>query len=61
MSVVLPAATSLIALSFALALLAQWRERRQPLQLTWALGMSFFGIAPGCEAPAPGGPGASAR
>jgi hypothetical protein len=49
-AVVLPAATSLIALVFALALLDQWRERRQPFQLAWALGMSFFGIAAGCEA-----------
>ncbi|MDA8236264.1 MAG: hypothetical protein M0T75_00040 [Chloroflexi bacterium] len=50
MSVVLPAATSLIALFFALALLDQWRVRRQPFQLIWALGMTFFGIASGCEA-----------
>ena len=50
MSVLLPAATSLIALFFALALLDQWRERRQPFQLIWALGMTFFGIASGCEA-----------
>ena len=50
MSVALPAATSLIALFFALALADQWRERRQPFQLIWALGMSFFGIAAGCEA-----------
>jgi hypothetical protein len=49
-SVLLPAATSLIALFFALALLDQWRERRQPFQLIWALGMTFFGIAAGCEA-----------
>ncbi len=49
-AVVLPAATSLIALVFALALADQWRERRQPFQLAWALGMSFFGIAAGCEA-----------
>ena len=49
-AVALPAATSLIAIVFALALVDQWRERRQPFQLTWALGMSFFGIAAGCEA-----------
>jgi hypothetical protein len=49
-SVALPAATALIALFFALALADQWRERRQPFQLTWALGMTFFGIASGCEA-----------
>lgn len=50
MSVALPTTTSLIALFFALALLDQWRERRQPFQLIWALGMTFFGIAAGCEA-----------
>ncbi|HSW43399.1 MAG TPA: hypothetical protein VLM76_12895 [Patescibacteria group bacterium] len=50
MSVALPAATSLIALFFALALADQWRVRRQPFQLAWALGMLFFGIASGCEA-----------
>jgi len=49
-AVALPAATSLIALVFALALVDQWRERRQPFQLAWAIGMSFFGIAAGCEA-----------
>jgi hypothetical protein len=49
-SVVLPAATSLIALFFALALLDQWRERRHTFQLIWALGMTFYGLASGCEA-----------
>jgi hypothetical protein len=49
-AVTLPAATSLIALVFALALADQWRERRQPFQLAWAMGMLFFGIAAGCEA-----------
>src|SRR5262245_43562338 len=50
MTALLPAATSILALVFALALLDQWRERRQTFQLVWALGMSFFGIAAGCEA-----------
>jgi len=54
-SVLLPAATSLIALLFALALLDQWVERRQPFQLIWAAGMTFFGIASGCEAVAAAG------
>ena len=45
-----PAATSIIALVFALALFDQWRERRQTFQLVWALGMLFFGLASGCEA-----------
>jgi len=50
MSVVLPAATSILAILFSLALLDQWRERRHGFQLIWAIGMLFFGIASGCEA-----------
>ncbi|MGZ6296791.1 MAG: hypothetical protein ACXWPV_06675 [Candidatus Limnocylindrales bacterium] len=46
----LPAATSLLALVFCLALLDQWRERRHGFQLIWALGMLFYGVAAGCEA-----------
>ncbi len=50
MSVLLPALTTLLALVMAVALLDQWRERRQPFQLVWAIGMGFYGIAAGCEA-----------
>jgi hypothetical protein len=50
MTVALPALTSFLALLMALALLDQWRDRRQPFQLVWAIGMGFFGIASGCEA-----------
>ena len=50
MSVVLPSATSLLAILFSLALLDQWRTRRHAYQLIWAIGMLFFGIASGCEA-----------
>ncbi len=46
----LPALTSILALIFALALFDQWRERRQGFQLIWAIGMTFYGIASGCEA-----------
>jgi hypothetical protein len=46
----LPAATSILALVFAVALLDQWRERRHGFQLIWAIGMGFYGIASGCEA-----------
>ena len=42
--------TALLAFLFAIALLDQWRERRQPFQLVWAIGMAFYGIAAGCEA-----------
>jgi hypothetical protein len=47
---VIPAATSILAFLFGLAILDQWRERRRSYQLAWALGMVFFGIASGCEA-----------
>ncbi len=50
MATLLPALTAVLALVMAMALLDQWRERRQPFQLVWALGMSFFGVASGCEA-----------
>jgi hypothetical protein len=50
MSVALPAVTAVLALVMAVALLDQWRDRRQPFQLVWAIGMTFFGIASGCEA-----------
>jgi hypothetical protein len=47
---VLPWLTTILALVMALALLDQWRRRRQPFQLIWAIGMAFFGVAAGCEA-----------
>ena len=55
MSVALPALTALLAFVMAIALLDQWRDRRQPFQLVWAIGMGFFGIASGCEALAAAG------
>jgi hypothetical protein len=48
--VVLPAATSVLALVFAIALFDQWRERRGGFQLIWTFGMTFFGIGAGAEA-----------
>jgi len=51
----LPAATSILALVFAIALFDQWRERRRGFQLIWAIGMTFFGVASGCEAIAAAG------
>lgn len=50
MNVLLPAATSILALVFAAALADQWRERRHGFQAVWALGMLFYGIAAGAEA-----------
>ncbi len=49
-SVLLAAATSVIGLVFAVALLDQYRSRRHTFQLVWAVGMLFYGIAAGCEA-----------
>jgi len=46
----LPGLTALLALIFGVALLDQWRERRRAYQLTWAVGMLFFGVAATCEA-----------
>ena len=48
--VVVPAVTSILALSFSLALFDQWWERRGGFQLIWALGMLFYGLAAGAEA-----------
>jgi hypothetical protein len=55
MNVLLPSATSILALVFAVALIDQWRERRQAFQLVWAFGMAFYGIAAGAEALAAAG------
>src|SRR4029453_2194699 len=55
MSVTPPLLTALLAFVMAIALLDQWRDRRQPFQLVWAIGMTFFGIASGCEALAAAG------
>lgn len=51
----IPSLTAILALGFAVALLDQWRERRQTFQLVWAIGMTFFGVAAGCEAIAAAG------
>jgi hypothetical protein len=53
--VLLPAATAVLALGMAVALLDQWRERRHAFQLIWAVGMALFGVAAGCEALAAAG------
>ncbi|MCI0344274.1 MAG: hypothetical protein L0221_02360, partial [Chloroflexi bacterium] len=55
MPALLPALTAALALVMALALLDQWRERRQPFQLVWAIGMTFYGVASGAEALAAAG------
>ena len=49
LSILLPLATTALGLFFAAMLLAQWRERRKPYQLVWALGLLWYGLATGTE------------
>jgi len=55
MSALLPALTSVLALTFSVALLDQWRERRAGFQLAWSIGMLCYGLASGAEAIAASG------
>jgi hypothetical protein len=48
-NVILPLASSVLSLVFALMLLDQWRARRRPHQLVWALGMLWYGLSAGTE------------
>jgi hypothetical protein len=50
MATLIPLLTAILALGFAVALLDQWRERRQTFQLVWAIGMTLFGIGSATEA-----------
>jgi hypothetical protein len=47
---VLPALSAIVALVMTIALLDQWRERRRPYQLAWAIGAALFGVASVAEA-----------
>jgi hypothetical protein len=51
----LPGLTALLALTFSVALIDQWRERRHGFQLIWAIGMLFYGVAAATEAIAAAG------
>jgi hypothetical protein len=48
-NVALPFASSALSLVFVLFLLDQWRERRRPYQLVWALGMLWYCLSAGTE------------
>ena len=49
LNVVLPLASSTLSFLFAAALLDQWRERRRPYQLIWAIGMLWYALSAGTE------------
>jgi hypothetical protein len=48
-NVVLPLCSSVLSFVFFLFLLDQWRQRRRPYQLVWAIGMLWYGISAGTE------------
>ncbi|HEY6058030.1 MAG TPA: hypothetical protein VIV06_08355 [Candidatus Limnocylindrales bacterium] len=48
-NVVLPLISSLLSAVFAVFLLDQWRERRRPYQLIWAIGMVWYAASAGTE------------
>jgi hypothetical protein len=50
LNVVLPLASSLLSFVFFVFLIDQWRERRRPYQLVWAIGMLWYAISAGTEA-----------
>jgi len=47
--VAVPLAATVLCVVFATLLFAQWRARRRPYQLVWAVGLSFYAIASGAE------------
>ena len=50
MNALIAALAALVAFAMAIGLLDQWRDRRRPYQLLWAIGSVLFGIASACEA-----------
>src|SRR3989304_1566475 len=48
-NVALPLGASVLSFIFAILLTAQWRERRRPYQLIWAIGMTWYGVSAGTE------------
>jgi hypothetical protein len=48
-NVVLPLCSSILSLIFFIFLIDQWRERRRPYQLVWAIGMLWYAISAGTE------------
>lgn len=48
-NVALPLASSALSLVFFALLIDQWRERRRPHQLIWAIGMLWYALSAGTE------------
>lgn len=48
-NVVLPLCSSILSAAFFVFLIDQWRERRRPYQVVWAVGMLWYAISAGTE------------
>lgn len=48
-NVVLPLASSVLSFVFFIFLIDQWRDRRRPYQLIWAIGMLWYALSAGTE------------
>ncbi|HSL97804.1 MAG TPA: hypothetical protein VK831_04450 [Candidatus Deferrimicrobiaceae bacterium] len=48
-NVILPLGSSLLSFVFFAFLIDQWRERRRPYQLVWAIGMLWYALSAGTE------------
>jgi multidrug transporter EmrE-like cation transporter len=49
LNAVLPLTSSVLSFVLFLLLADQWRERRRPYQLVWAIGMLWYGLSAGTE------------
>jgi hypothetical protein len=49
LNAVLPLTSAVLSLVLFLLLIDQWRERRRPYQLVWAIGMLWYGLSAGTE------------
>ena len=48
-NVVLPFLSTVLSFGFAVLVADQWLRRRQPYQLVWTLGLTWYGIGAGAE------------
>jgi hypothetical protein len=48
-NVILPLCSSTLSFVFFVFLIDQWRERRRPYQLVWAIGMLWYALSAGTE------------
>ncbi len=44
-----PLAAAVLCVVFSTLLFVQWRSRRRPYQLVWAIGLAFYALASGAE------------